>query len=157
MTDTVAIDAIRLRIYDEAIRYCGNRKPATAIQAQFSLSFGLARALRSGDLGPDAYTPEALGDFEIRRLESLVELQNDQKLTASGKRGAALTVSASGCEVSYTVGSISGDPDRPLEATEVQEKFTRYAGPLIGNARALAIADGILNAPLNRNLQALLQ
>ena len=47
------IDAIKLKIYPEAVQYCGNRAPRTAIQAQFSLSYAIAAALVLGDLGPE--------------------------------------------------------------------------------------------------------
>ena len=54
-------------IYPEAVQYCGNRAPRTAIQAQFSLSYAIAAALVLGDLGPNAYTD--LTDPTIRHLE----------------------------------------------------------------------------------------
>ena len=39
---------IELATYAEALTYCGNRAPATAIQAQFSLSYGVACVLATG-------------------------------------------------------------------------------------------------------------
>ena len=47
----------------------------SAIQAQFSLSFGLAWAAVHGGLGPDAYTVTALQDSDVCRLEALAEMQ----------------------------------------------------------------------------------
>ena len=49
------ISAIELSIYAEALTYCGNRAPTKPIQAQFSLSYAIAAALKLGDLGPEAY------------------------------------------------------------------------------------------------------
>jgi 2-methylcitrate dehydratase PrpD len=63
-----AITRLKLHTYPEALTYCGNRNPATALAAQFSLSFGVARALVAGDLAPDAYAPQALADQVTRLL-----------------------------------------------------------------------------------------
>ena len=90
--DTGAITGLGLHVYPEATVYCGNRDPQTAIQAQFSLSYGLAWMLVHGDLGPEAYAGEALSDREVRRLESLVELVADQDLHPNTDRGATLRV-----------------------------------------------------------------
>ena len=50
--DPGEIDAVELEIYEEAMTYCGNTRPRTPIQAQFSLTYGLAYALRTGDADP---------------------------------------------------------------------------------------------------------
>jgi 2-methylcitrate dehydratase PrpD len=139
-----AIRAATLSIYQEAQTYCGNRAPSRAIQAQFSLSFGLARALLHGTLEPDAYTDAALADPELRRLEQLIEITVDPAQTA---RGATLTVVSE--RGSWQGRSQDGpdDPERPLSDAAVEAKFLRYAAPALGD-RSPALADLILRAPL---------
>ncbi len=117
------VKAIRLRTYEEAIRYCGNRAPRTPIQAQFSLSYGVAHALRFGSLDPDAYRPERLSDPLLLRLEKAVAIEEDAALTAAGKRGARLAVQLE----SETVETLWGDPVPPMSREEVLAKFARYA------------------------------
>ncbi len=56
---------------------------------QFSLSHGTAFALRTGGLGPDAYSDGVLRDSAQSRLEALVTLTADPSLSA---RGARVTV-----------------------------------------------------------------
>ena len=80
-----AIETLRLATYGEALAYCGNRAPASAIQAQFSLSFGLAWAAVHGGLGPDAYTAAALRDRDVRRLEALADIRADDAAYPPGK------------------------------------------------------------------------
>ncbi len=143
--DTESISKIVLKIYDEAQRYCGNRAPKSAIQAQFSLTHGLARALVAGDLGPATYTAEAMNDPEIVRLEALIELETDADLTAAEARGATLTVDCAGAQSSVSVTSIPGDPDRPISADETQLKFMYYTTPIIGASKAERLADAILD------------
>jgi 2-methylcitrate dehydratase PrpD len=150
--DTRHIKNIRLSVYEEAITYCGNRAPKTATQAQFSLSYGLAWALMHGDLGPDAYAADALADPEVTRLEALIEVVPDAVLTRENRRGATLTVeSAQGTEI-HTVDAVPGDPVMPFSADAVRDKFRRYAGPHFGDTTATAIADAILDGPLDQPL-----
>ena len=124
---TAAITAIRLVIYPEAITYCGNRAPREPIQAQFSLSFGLAAALRHGGIEAGVYRGERFQDHELRRLEALVQIEPDEALGAQGRRGATLEVQAAGTTFRETVGAIPGDPEQPLSAEAVRAKFMRYA------------------------------
>jgi 2-methylcitrate dehydratase PrpD len=141
------VTALRLETYAEALRYAGNRAPARAIQAQFSLSWAVAAALMQGDLGPSAYTDAALADPALRRLEGLVELVEDTALTAAEKRGARLIVTlVSGACHQVSVGAIAGDPGLALDAEAVLAKCQRYAAPVIGDADMARLAALILGA-----------
>jgi 2-methylcitrate dehydratase PrpD len=121
---------IVLSTYAEALRYAGNRAPRAAIAAQFSLSWAVAAALAQGDLGPAAYTDDALADPRLRALEAMVELVEDGALTAANRRGATLTVDGE----SRTVTGVTGDRDRPMSEAEAVAKFARLAGPTLGDA-----------------------
>ena len=145
--DPGAIHALTLATYPEALTYASNRAPRTAIQAQFSLSYALARALVAGTLEPDAYATDALADPLTQRLERLVELVVDPAL-ADGIRGATLTVVSDRGTWRGDATDSADDPERPLDAAAVEEKFRRYAAPALG-ARAVAVADLILRAPLD--------
>jgi 2-methylcitrate dehydratase PrpD len=135
---------IVLSTYAEALRYAGNRAPRAAIAAQFSLSWAVAAALAQGDLGPSAYTDEALGDPRLRALEAMVELVEDGALTAAGRRGATLTVDGQ----SESVTGVTGDPDRPMTEAQAIAKFTRLAVPTLGDAGAArAVAALLHDAP----------
>ncbi|MGI9128734.1 MAG: MmgE/PrpD family protein [Roseomonas sp.] len=135
------IKALRLETYAEALRYSGNRAPARAIQAQFSLSWAVAAALMQGDLGPAAYTDTALADPALRKLEGLVELVEDTALTAAEKRGARLIATlADGESDQASVGPIAGDPGLALDAQAVMAKCQRFAAPVIGDAAMARLA-----------------
>ena len=149
-TQTQSIMAIRLQTYPEAVTYCGNRAPATAIQAQFSLTYGLAHALARGSLGPEAYDPNALTNDEIRRLESLVVVEDTGQFTTG--RGAHLTITRDGEETSVEVERVDGDPDQPMAPADVIAKFERFAAPRLGASSATAFANRIVNAPLDQSL-----
>jgi 2-methylcitrate dehydratase PrpD len=133
------IGAIKLDIYPEAVQYCGNRAPRTAIQAQFSLSYAIAAALVLGDLGPDAYAD--VGNPAIARLEGCVTVQaNPSRL----RRGAKLSIDVDGTNLTESVDDIAGDAANPMAKHHVAEKFRRYTEPALGRQRAQALVRLIL-------------
>ena len=120
--DYKKIKAIELSTYKEAVTYCGNRAPTTAIQAQFSLSYGVACMLVTGELGPDSY---AMDNPEIARLEKMIVLSEDPALTG---RGATLTVHVGDRKLEKKLEKVIGDPSMPMPREEILAKFARYAG-----------------------------
>jgi 2-methylcitrate dehydratase PrpD len=154
--DSRAIERIVLAVYQEAIDYCGNRAPRAPIQAQFSLSFGIAAALRMGELGPEAYRAPHFEDPELRRLEQLVTLQRDDARTAAGVRGATLVLETVGGRFERRVEAVRGDPALPMTADETRAKFLRYAARL-GEARALRMATALLEGPRDAALIDILE
>lgn len=163
--DTSGVRRIVLRVYNEAIVYCGNRAPRTPIQAQFSLSFGVAAMLRFGDVDPSVYAAPRFDDAELRRLEALVELQTDADLTARQQRGATLTVTldgdGDGGTHEHSVGTIAGDAAHPLDRAALAAKFTQYAAlcaaHAVDRASAMHFCDGVLDAPATTPLGTLWQ
>lgn len=129
------IRAIKLKIYPEAVQYCGIRAPRNAIQAQFSLAYAVAAALKLGDLGPEAYRD--VSDATLVRLERRVEVEADPSRV---RRGATLTLDLGGNSVSETVDDVVGDASRPMSRAEAVAKFHRYAEPALGWQRAEAVA-----------------
>ncbi len=147
-SDTRAIRAIVLTVYEEATVYCGNRAPRTPIQAQFSLSFGIAAMLRFGDIDPSVYEPGRFDDAELRRLEGLVELRVDTGLSTARLRGATLDVELEGAaRITESVMTIPGDASRPLDRAALAAKFARYAARSVDAARAAAFHDTVLDTP----------
>ena len=128
------IDAIRLTTYAEAVQYCGNRAPRTAIQAQFSLSYAIAAALVLGDLGPNAY--DDIGDPIITRLEQRVVVEADP---ARLRRGAQVTIEVGGESLTESVDAVAGDPAMPMTRDQVADKFRRYVAPMLGERDAEAL------------------
>jgi 2-methylcitrate dehydratase PrpD len=146
-------DRIVLAIYRNAMTYCGQRAPTASIQAQFSLSWGLAWALVHGGLTVDAFSPAGLGDWAVREMEARIEIVEEPVLTAQDRRGATLSITAPGSEArTVAVEGVPGDPDTPLSREELVDKFLSGAVPVIGSDKAQATAsvilDGVLDKPL---------
>ncbi|MFP6774637.1 MAG: MmgE/PrpD family protein [Alphaproteobacteria bacterium] len=149
--ETTTITALELAVYGEALTYCGNRAPVTAIQAQFSLSYGLAWALYQGDLGPEAYHDSSLQNPEVRRLEGLVKLVEAADFSQANQRAARLTIDGE----TIVVDAVPGEPHLPLSRDQVVEKFIRYVAPILGYDRARRLAGDGLDRPLATSLREL--
>lgn len=118
---------VALEVYEEATVYCGNRQPQTPLQAQFSLSFGLAAMLRWGRLDPWVYRAPQFHDPLLRELEQRIVVSVHHELTAARKRGACLTlVLDDGTRLEQQVMSVAGDPDMPLSSQALRQKFITY-------------------------------
>lgn len=144
--DTGSIEAIALAVYPEALQYCGNRAPATPIQAQFSLSFGVAAALRFGALGPEVYKRPMFDDPELRRLERLVLVRSHSEPSGgTSSRSAHLVVAVGGRRLECSVDRVAGDPDAPMSIEDCVAKFLRNAAPVVGDECAQAAADATMN------------
>lgn len=128
------IEAITLQVYEEAVRYCGNRAPRTPIQAQFSLSYAVAAALVLGDLGPEAYAK--IGDPAIRKLERQIVIEADPSRL---QRSATLTIDIGGVSLSETAEAVAGDPSMPMAQSDVVNKFHRYTGAILGRSHVDAL------------------
>ena len=155
--DTRGIQGIALKVYEEAIVYCGNRAPRTPIQAQFSLSFGIAAMLRFGDIDPSVYTEARFDDAELRRLEALVVLKPDAELTARKQRGATLVVEHSSGRLQEAVHTIAGDAAHPLDRAALVAKFRRYAARSLAGERAALFCNTALDAQQDIDLRLLWQ
>jgi 2-methylcitrate dehydratase PrpD len=141
-----SIEKIELKIYKEAIDYCGNRSPSTPIQAQFSLSFGVACALMFQDINVSSYEESILLHPMIRQLENLVEISIDEQLTKLSRRGASLTLYSKGSCKSACVTSIEGDIDTPISQSSIIDKFIKYTSSTLNSIESSRMCDAILNA-----------
>lgn len=136
-----AIQAIHLRVYEEAATYAGNRAPRAPIQAQFSLSFGVAAALRFGSLEADTYRAPKFEDAELRRLEALVQVEADRTIVG---RAAELTVTANGKQHRARCERVPGDAGVSIEPAEIVAKFLRYSKDAVAEDKAAAFAAALM-------------
>ena len=143
-----SIRGIELWTYSEALTYCGIRAPATALQAQFSLSFGVAAMLRCGHLDPDVYASPLFTDPLMRALEKKVVVHVEPAWTPQHIRAARLRLELSdGHTVEHVITAVRGDASLPWTESDLTAKFARYCAGSLSAHRSAELARHILHAP----------
>jgi len=146
--DLHQVASLVLEIYEEAIIYCGNRHPQTPLQAQFSLSFGVAAMLRWGRLDPWVYREPQFQDPLLRQLEGKVSLQVDAAWTQRQQRGARLSmIFKDGPRLEQAVPAVPGDAQMPFTLQALSDKFFVYCDGSLSVDEAARVLDHCLNAP----------
>jgi 2-methylcitrate dehydratase PrpD len=128
---------IRLETYQSAAQVANNEDPADSRQAQFSLKYVIARALKTGRITLSDFAD--LSDPEVRSLMARTSVAVDPQLDALTPKAwpARLTVRmADGRELIEYVANPKGDPENPLGWPEVREKFGLLVEGLLPPAAA---------------------
>jgi len=101
------------------------RAPANVIEAQFSIPWAAACAIRDGHFSISHYEDAAISDPELRHLAGLVSVH-----MLDGMRGTVVKVTlADGATVeSPVVKGSRGSPGNPLPTSEIEQVLLRAAG-----------------------------
>jgi 2-methylcitrate dehydratase PrpD len=123
------------------------RRPATAIDAKFSLPFTTGTALVYGRVALDNFLPHSLDDPRVLRVAGKVELDIDPALPENDIRCEMTITDRSGITHNETVQVPLGSPAKPMSQSRLIDKFidcARYASQPIGAAQARQISDATL-------------
>lgn len=134
---------IRIGLSPVAMKIVGERLPAKLdprnnVDAQFSVYFQTAAAWLDGKLEWSSY--QRLGASDITALAERVTTYIDP---AMKKIGSSFTVVLDGTEVSTTIESPLGEPERPLDWNGLTAKFLSLAEPVFGGAHAAEIEQAV--------------
>ncbi|WP_021596982.1 MmgE/PrpD family protein [Actinomadura welshii] len=112
--------------------------PADAPAAQFSAPYCVAAALRGHQPGPAWFHPGTLTDTAVRRLAEKVRL-----LAPAAPSSTVLTLRSTRGTFHSEVRHPKGHPLNPMTDAEIESKFRRLAGPVLGAERATAISKAV--------------
>jgi 2-methylcitrate dehydratase PrpD len=138
--DLTRIARIVMARHPDWAHYHQNAAPRTYHEAQVSLPFSVAVALRDGQALLKQYSDRNIADPLIKRLSSRVQFVVDKRLprgvsckmtleTSDGRKHVA--------QVDYPKGSIQN----PMSDAELRAKFDSLAAPVLGDKRAGRLAD----------------
>ena len=119
------------------------RRPATTVEAQFSIIWVVASALVDGKVSIAHFTPEALRRPDILAIAQRITTAQDDGLAnpRGGPGGARIEVTTrDGRSLRMQVDGAKGDPDVPMTKAEVDAKFADcadYGGMPAERARTL--------------------
>jgi 2-methylcitrate dehydratase PrpD len=137
------IEAIHVTIAEEDLDLVvepldRKKSPRTAIEAQFSMPFGLALVLVEGDAMPGQYGPGQLADPLILKLSRMFEysLSDDYTRRRPLHFPCTLRVRMAGQWREASVDAPLGDYTNPLSPEEMVTKFRGLARPVLGEEQA---------------------
>ena len=134
--------------------------PASQVELQFSLPFGVAVALADGVAGPDRFVLAKLEDSTVRRLMARVVAVRDPALDARYPRAWPSWVRIHlrhGSPLTARVDHPRGDAENFLTPAELDAKFSTLAGRALapdGIARLRATIEAFAGTPSARPLLA---
>ncbi|MBN6188822.1 MmgE/PrpD family protein [Aneurinibacillus sp. BA2021] len=120
------VKAIRVHTYQDVVNITDNPDPHTVYASKFSLQYCVALALVTGKTSLPDFTEEALHNQTIRAVMPRISVQVDPVIDAAypAKWGAIVEVElVHGEHIRLTTDYPKGDPENPVSAAELIEKF----------------------------------
>jgi 2-methylcitrate dehydratase PrpD len=136
--------------------YHQNANPRTIHEAQVSLPFSVAVALKEGKALLDQYSKENMTAPAIQRLSKLIEFTVDECLP----RGVScrMTIEMSdGRKFVTQVDHPKGSIQNPMTDEELRSKFVYLAEPIIGKSRSAQLADKVEKIEHVPNIRSLMK
>jgi 2-methylcitrate dehydratase PrpD len=133
------IRRVRIATYQGGLDIVDNPRPEGEYQAKFSIQYTVAHALVHGSVRLNAFSPQRLGDPDVRALMAKIELVADAELSKAFPRQRAARVGielADGRKFEHFQPTRKGDPELPLSDAELDDKFLELTTPVIGDAKA---------------------
>lgn len=150
--DLDAIQSIRIATYKAATAVAGTENPQDARQAQFSLKYIVARALKIGNISLSDFADDVLFDPAVRKLMEKTAVDIDPAIDgltpAAWPTRVTITLQG-GQEITEYVKYPKGDPENSLTWAEVKAKFNALVEGILkpqGITAATALCEHIESA-----------
>jgi 2-methylcitrate dehydratase PrpD len=143
--DPSAIVAMRIAV-DTVTLAASIEAPVNAEQTQFSIGFSVAVALLHGNASIFQYIEPRLQEPAVRELMKKIKVTADPKLDVGypEKRAATIEIELlNGKVFKHAVDNARGEPEWPLQSTEIVEKFFAHTKEVLG-ARAQLVHDMVM-------------
>lgn len=141
--DVVRANAIKpetiasLRIHVDSVTHAAEiHEPANGNEAQFSVAFAVAAALVKGDASVFQYTDANVADPRIRDMMGRIRVEVDKRLDPGypDKRASSAEMTlADGRRFTGHIDSAKGEPERPLSAADIENKFLALTRDILGS------------------------
>lgn len=137
------VESVEVSTFEIATRL--RRAPAsTLVEAQFSIPFAVAAALRLGSVTLDSFRPDYIADARIQQLAARVTIIADANATAAypRERPATVTVTArDGRTFAHHVSQPLGEPGNPIDDGALSAKFESLVFPVMGESLGSQVLD----------------
>ena len=138
------VKSIAFTRHPDWAHYHQNKAPRTYHEAQVSLPFSVAVAFLEGQALLKQYSDRNIRNAKVKQLSNATTIAVDAKLPRGVSCKMVATMSDGRkftSQIDYPKGSI----ENPMNDEELLVKFTSLASPVIGEKRAAALADAVMN------------
>ena len=120
-------------------------RPQSQVDGQFSLPFCLALAVYYREIAPEYFSEEFFKQNKLLELTSKVKASATKELNDlyPAQNPARVIVKTGSAEYSNTVYDPKGDPENPLTAEMIDNKFIMLAKPVIGQAKSKSLLEAL--------------
>lgn len=140
------IARIEARSFHQAARLFAGM-PDTTSKAQYSLAFAIATMVAHGRIGVEHISDDGLADPAVAAIMPRIAVAEDARHNARFPAGrwADVTMTLTDGRV-LASGDVHarGGPEAPFSRADIVEKYMSFAAPVLGDARAAAIRDRVL-------------
>ncbi|MFZ5650052.1 MAG: MmgE/PrpD family protein [Bacillota bacterium] len=153
------VQSIRVKTYKTALDITNNYTPDNPYAAKFSLPFCVSLAIKEGHCSPEGFSESSLTDPVIRSLMERIELEADPDLTSRYPElwpASVIIHTRSGETLKGQTDCPKGDPENPLNAVELEEKFLNLARGPWGESRSQRVLELCRNLPSVSDLSSAL-
>ena len=154
--DLSAIKRIVMARHPDWAHYHRNAAPQTYHEAQVSLPFSVAVALKDGAALLKQFSAANIANPVVKRLSKLMEFTVDKRLP----RGVSCKMTmemADGRKFVSQVDFPKGSIENSMNNSELRAKFAHLAVPVLGEKRALQLADAVEKIERCSNVRSLMK
>jgi 2-methylcitrate dehydratase PrpD len=141
-----------------AIPEARKRRPCSVVEAQFSVHFGVAVALREGQFGWDDYAVH-VGNAQTEALSDRISAVQDPEADALYPEHlpAVVEIRTKAGTTRKLVTDPKGEPSNWATEQELRDKLVSLAAPYLGNQQTAALADRILDVAALESISELVE
>lgn len=150
------IKRIAMARHPDWAHYHKNKTPQTYHEAQVSLPYSVAVALKEGQALLKQYTDRKLKDPVLRKISNIVDISVDESLPRGVSCKMTMTMNDGSefvSQVDYPKGSIQNS----MSDDELRTKFNTLAIPVIGDSHAAQLADLVADVELVTDIGKLMR
>lgn len=136
------IQAIRIVVSQLSADAAGKTAPATGLEGKFSIPYCVANAVLRGSTGAQAFTDEKVADPSVRGLMGKISVSVSKEMEALE---ANVEIDVSGGTRTAYFDILKDIPPLEVKRAKVREKFLDLCAPVLGAAKAEAMAARILD------------
>jgi hypothetical protein len=127
------VERIELRVHPLVLELTGKKTPKDGLEGKFSVYHGCAVGLIFGQAGEGEYADDIVNRADVVALRAKVNATTDTAISEASVDVKAIL--KDGKEVHVFVKNAIGSVENPMSDTNLEQKFTSLAEPIIGTEK----------------------